>query len=217
MPTPSEVYLHRRYWQRSILIPLWTQQFLLQVVGVILFWAAITIWWGGGPAHGPSKNGDHREQALLGVFFILYLSLTLATLGEILLYCANALQPKGYLMSQLVKTTASVGVWASLVLWPFVIRDHIASRLQATVGMEAVFLWLQIPMLSSLVHAGLVWHEERRIKRERREHSAQLEAAADHYSPPVSNMSQSRPLASERTPLIPNRILGGRGRAGSMV
>ena len=143
MPTQSEIHLHRRYWQRSILIPLWTQQFLLQLVGVILFWAAITIYWGGGPAHGGPKGPNRKEHAVLGVFFILYLSLTLATLGEILLYCANALQPKGYLLSQLVKTIASCGVWATLVLWPYVINDPLASRFQATIGMEAVFAWLQ--------------------------------------------------------------------------
>jgi hypothetical protein len=143
MPSPSEIHLHRRYWQRSILIPLWTQQFLLQVVGVILFWAALTIWWAGGPAHGPQKDPNRREQAILGAFFILYLTLTLATLGEILLYCANSLKPKGYFISQLTKTVASVGVWVTLVLWPYVIKDPIVSRFQATIGIEAVFAWLQ--------------------------------------------------------------------------
>jgi hypothetical protein len=79
-------------------------------------------------------------------------------------------------------------------------------------------------MLSSLVHAGLVWHEERRIKRERREHSAQLEAAAAdpfHYHRPAmtSYVSQGRQGgSSERTPLLAaNRVLGGRGRAGSVA
>jgi hypothetical protein len=144
MPSPQEVYLHRRYWHRSILIPLWTQQFLLQLVGVIVFWAAITIFWGGGPAHGPPvKKPNRTEQAILGSFFILYLTLTLATLAEMLLYCAGALQPKGYLLSQLLKTTASVGIWGALVLWPYVIKDPIVSRFQATIGMEAVFAWLQ--------------------------------------------------------------------------
>jgi hypothetical protein len=143
MPSPSEIHLHRRYWQRSILIPLWTQQFLLQLVGVILFWGAITIWWAGGPSHGPSKKPDRREQALLGVFFVLYLSLTLATMGEILLYCAKALQPKGYLFSQVVKTVASTGVWATLILWPRIINDPLASRRLVSISMEAVFLWLQ--------------------------------------------------------------------------
>jgi hypothetical protein len=151
MPSPSELHLHRRYWQRSILIPLWTQQFLLQVVGVIVFWAAITIYWGGGPKHGPPKDPNRTEQAVLGIFFILYLSLTLATLGEILLYCASALQPKGYFLSQLFKFTASCGVWVSLGLWPYIVNDPLASRFQATVGMEAVFAWLQYvaPLVSS--------------------------------------------------------------------
>jgi len=220
MPSPSEVYHHRRYWQKSILIPLWTQQFLLQVIGVVGFWAAITIYWSGGPSHGPSKKGDKKEQAILGVFFILYLTLTLATLGEMLLYCAHALQPKGYLLSQVLKFVASVGVWATLVLWPYVIKDPLAPRLQATVGMEAIFAWLQIPMLSSLVHALLVWREEWVIKKEIREHSAQLEAAANHYSPPsmTSNTMSQRQFTNERTPLLsPHRIIGGRGRAGSVA
>jgi hypothetical protein len=143
MPSSDEINLHRRYWQRSILIPLWTQQFLLQLVGVVIFWGAITIYWSGGPKHGPPKSGNPAEQAILGIFFILYLSLTLATMGEILLYCVNALQPKGYLLSQVLKTLASCGVWGTLVLWPRIIHDPLASRLQATIGMEAVFAWLQ--------------------------------------------------------------------------
>jgi hypothetical protein len=143
MPSPSEVILHRRYWQRSILIPLWTQQFLLQLVGCVIFWFAITIYWGGGPKHGAGPAPNHREQAILGAFFILYLTLLLATLGEMLLYCANSLQPKGYLISQLLKFVASVGVWATLVLYPLVIKNPIASRLQVAIGMEAVFAWLQ--------------------------------------------------------------------------
>ena len=144
MPSPSEVYCHRRYWQRSILIPLWTQQFLLQLVGVVIFWFAVSINWFGGPSHGiPGKNQKRGEQAILGAFFILYLSLLLFTLAEIVLYCAHALKPKGYFLSQLCKTIASAGVWASLVLYPYVIKDPIYSRMQVAVGMEAVFAWLQ--------------------------------------------------------------------------
>lgn len=135
--------LHRRYWQRSILIPLWTQQLLLQLCSVIIFWFAITIYWTGGPKHGPPKDSNKREQAILGVFFVLYIALLLATLGEILLYCANTLQPKGYLASQLLKTVASAGVWATLVVYPYAIRDPIGDRTQVTVGLEVLFLWVQ--------------------------------------------------------------------------
>jgi hypothetical protein len=148
MPTPTVPAhdphtLHRRYWQRSILIPLWTQQFLLQLCGVIIFWFAITIYWVGGPKHGPAKGSNPREQAILGAFFVLYISLLLATFGEILLYCASTLQPKGYLASQLLKTIASAGVWASLGVYPYAIRDPVSDRMQVTVGIEVLFLWLQ--------------------------------------------------------------------------
>jgi hypothetical protein len=76
-------------------------------------------------------------------------------------------------------------------------------------------------MLSSLVHASLVWHEERQIRREQREESARLEAAAaeqyaDRRPPPF--MSQSIGPMSERTPLLnTTRVLGGRPRAGSVA
>ena len=76
-------------------------------------------------------------------------------------------------------------------------------------------------MLSSLVHAGLVWHEERRIRREAREHSAQLEAAAAQFNRPTISpfMSQRQDSFTERTPLLSNtsRVLGGRVRAGSVA
>jgi hypothetical protein len=76
-------------------------------------------------------------------------------------------------------------------------------------------------MLSSLVHAGLVWHEERRIRREAREHSAQLEAAAAQYSRPAIPpfMSQRQDSFTERSPLLANtpRVFGGRVRAGSVA
>jgi hypothetical protein len=217
--------LHRRYWQRSILIPLWTQQLLLQVCSVIIFWFAVTIYWSGGPKHGPPKGSNAREQAILASFFVLYLALLLATLGEILLYCANTLQPKGYLASQLLKTVASAGVWATLGVYPYAIRDPVGNRTQVTVGLEVLFLWVQcvlslhlnstnvarIPMLSSLVHALLVWREERAI---RREEAALAEAPRPTHPnfPPVQTAQ-----ASEQTPLLANRALGGRRRAGSVV
>jgi hypothetical protein len=144
MPSTDELHLHRRYWQRSILIPLWTQQLLLQLCGVVFFWFAITIFWDGGPSHGsPLKGGSHGEKAVLAIFFLLYVSLLLATLGEILLWSASVLKPKGYLVSQILKTMASAGVWFTLVLYPFVIKDPVYSRKQVAVGMEAVFAWLQ--------------------------------------------------------------------------
>jgi hypothetical protein len=143
MPTPTELILHRRYWQRSILYPLWTQQFLLQLCGCIIFWFAITIFWGGGPKHGAGPGVNPKEQAILGAFFSLYLSLLLATLAEILLFSVNSLQPKGYFISQLLKFIASSGVWATLVLYPLVIKDPLSNRLQVAVGMDVVFAWLQ--------------------------------------------------------------------------
>ncbi len=141
--------LHRRYWQRSILVPLWTQQLLLQICSVVIFWFAITIYWAGGPKHGPPKGSNPREQAILASFFVLYLALLLATFGEILLYCANTLQPKGYLASQLLKTVASAGVWATLGVYPYAIRDPVGNRTQVTVGLEVLFLWVQcvVPFL----------------------------------------------------------------------
>jgi hypothetical protein len=146
-PPPAHIHaartLHRRYWQRSILIPLWTQQLLLQICSVIIFWFAITIYWTGGPKHSPPKGSNPREQAILASFFVLYLALLLATLGEILLFCANTLQPKGYLASQLLKTVASAGVWATLGVYPYAIRDPVGNRTQVTVGLEVLFLWVQ--------------------------------------------------------------------------
>ncbi|KAF2669960.1 hypothetical protein BT63DRAFT_226509 [Microthyrium microscopicum] len=200
--------LHRRYWQRSILIPLWTQQFLLQLTGTIIFYFAVTIYWAGGANHGKGPKVDRREQAILGSFFVLYLSLLLATLGEVLLYCVNALQPKRYLISQLLKLIASSGVWATLIVYPYVIKNPIASRTQVAIGMEAIFAWLQIPMLSSLVHAGLVAREEWVIKRElddRLLHASEIIAAA-----PAAEVAQS-----ERTPLLATNNLGYGGRPRS--
>jgi hypothetical protein len=143
MPSPAELLLHRRYWQRSILIPLWTQQLLLQLCGVIFFWLAISIFWGGGPSHGSPTGGKKSEQAILAALFLLYVSLLLATLGEILLYSAGVLRPKGYLLSQVLKTLASIAVWGDLVLYPYVINDPITNRRQVAIAMEAVFAWLQ--------------------------------------------------------------------------
>lgn len=65
-------------------------------------------------------------------------------------------------------------------------------------------------MLSSLVHALLVWREERAI---RREEAALAADAAPRLAPPNFPPVQT----SEQTPLLANRALGGRRRAGSVV
>jgi len=211
MPSPAELLLHRRYWQRSILIPLWTQQLLLQLCGVVFFWYAISIFWVGGPSHGsPLRGGGSKgEQAILATLFLLYLSLLLATLGEMLLYSAGVLRPKGYLLSQVLKTLASVAVWGDLVLYPFVIKDPITSRKQVAICMEAVFAWLQIPMLSSLIHALLVWREEIIVNREIREQEASA-ADAGSFSGATSVADVS--LMSEVSPLLAGRVIGYNGR-----
>jgi hypothetical protein len=220
----SEQLLYRRYWQRSILYPLWTQQFLLQLVALTAFWFALTIFWNGEignpslgkPGHeNPTKR---KERITLGIFFAMYLTLVLATLAEIVLFCTGSLQPKGYFYSQLLKTVLSVVVWAVLVMYPLVIKNPLVSRLQATIGMEAAFAWLQIPMLSSLVHASLVWHDERKIRQEREEHSAQLHAQAQEAErqrllfplPPVRQ-------TNEFTPLLANTMVRAERRRRSSI
>ena len=73
-------------------------------------------------------------------------------------------------------------------------------------------------MLSALVHASLVWHEERKIRHEYAEHSASLQAQADdmeRLSTPsmqqTTNLNaSSTSLLGERTPLMTTtRVLGG--------
>jgi hypothetical protein len=152
MPSESAIYRHRRYWHRSILYPLWTQQFLLQLTALVAFWFALTIFWNGeigNPANRKGPNaGRRKERATLGIFFAMYLTLVLATLAEIVLFCIGALKPKGYFLSQLLKTVLSIVIWAVLVLYPLVIKNPLVSRMQATIGMEAIFAWLQYAPLS---------------------------------------------------------------------
>jgi hypothetical protein len=62
----------------------------------------------------------------------------------------------------------------------------------------------RIPMLSSLVHASLVWHEERQIKNEAAERSAELAAAAEE----AERRRRTQPVTqtNEFTPLLTNVI-----------
>jgi hypothetical protein len=68
-------------------------------------------------------------------------------------------------------------------------------------------------MLSSLVHALLVWREERAIRREEAALAADQAPRLSHPNFPPVQTAQ----ASEQTPLLANRALGGRRRAGSVV
>jgi hypothetical protein len=201
--------LHRRYWQRSILVPLWTQQLLLQICSVIIFWFAITIYWTGGPKHGPPKGSNPREQAILASFFVLYLALLLATLGEILLYCANTLQPKGYLASQLLKTVASAGVWATLGVYPYAIRDPVGNRTQVTVGLEVLFLWVQcVVPCSSPAFANACQNPDALVPRAR---PARVARGARH--PPRGGRTRRRPGAAAGPSQLPARADGADERA----
>lgn len=74
----------------------------------------------------------------------------------------------------------------------------------------------RIPMLSSLVHAMLVWHEERAIRREEAALAGAAEPAPRFSAAPVFPPLQTA-QPSEQTPLLADRALGGRRRAGSVV
>jgi hypothetical protein len=71
----------------------------------------------------------------------------------------------------------------------------------------------RIPMLSSLVHALLVWREERAIRRE--EATLAIDAAPRLTAPNFPPLQTAQ--ASEQTPLLANRAVGGRRRAGRVV
>ena len=58
MPT-LDIQQQQRYWRRSILIPLWTQQLLIQVSAGVVFWMIISNFWNAFPGHGggqPAKS-----------------------------------------------------------------------------------------------------------------------------------------------------------------
>ena len=58
MPT-MDIQQQQRYWRRSILIPLWTQQLLIQVSAGVVFWMIISNFWNAFPGHGggqPAKS-----------------------------------------------------------------------------------------------------------------------------------------------------------------
>lgn len=140
--THHDMHHPRRYYHRSILIPLWTQQLLLQLLGAILFWYATVLLWS--PGHGPGPlPTDGRTRALLAAFAVMYAALVVATMCEVLLWCISRLTPATYLASQIGKTVLSAGVWGVFVWYPKVIRDPVASRREVTVAMSAVFAWLQ--------------------------------------------------------------------------
>ena len=58
MPT-LDIQQQQRYWRRSILIPLWVQQLMIQLCAGVVFWMIISNFWNAFPGHGgglPSKS-----------------------------------------------------------------------------------------------------------------------------------------------------------------
>lgn len=58
MPT-LDIQAQQRYWRRSILIPLWVQQLLIQLCAGVVFWMIIYNFWNYFPGHGggrPAKS-----------------------------------------------------------------------------------------------------------------------------------------------------------------
>jgi hypothetical protein len=71
----------------------------------------------------------------------------------------------------------------------------------------------RIPMLSSLVHAGLVWREEYMINKEIKhlEQSSSEAPTLVNASPRIDAQVVETSENTERTPLIANRVIGYSG------
>jgi hypothetical protein len=54
MPT-LDIQAQQRYWRRSILIPLWVQQLLIQLCAGVVFWMIVYNFWNYLPGHGGGK------------------------------------------------------------------------------------------------------------------------------------------------------------------
>ena len=58
MPT-LDIASQQRYWRRSILIPLWIQQLLIQFSAGVFFWMIISNFWNGMPTgHGGANKSE---------------------------------------------------------------------------------------------------------------------------------------------------------------